>query len=255
MRISLIVALVAILFARSASATPGATAGVFVFGVSAAVGCDHLVRSYMEDTPESDEPWYLVWYHVGTEDVAGFAVGTACAIPAGAVGAVVGLAVEVTVIGAVPVIGASAAIGTSGIAVTGARALAAARAAGVRFIEPATRRTTPHVKAAEQWLGTIKFGPVAPASPLRTQYMEKLYAKQKGMDAVCKKVPLPPLYVGRWWKRQLNPAIHVDHKNPRAKGGSDSEGNLQLTAAEFNLKKGALTGNELRSAKWSFCPA
>ena len=123
MRISLIVALVAILFARSANATPGATAGAFVFGVSAAVG----------------------------------------------------LAVEVTVIGAVPVIGASDAIGTSRIAVR--------------------------------------------------------------------------------WKRQLNPAIHVDHRNPRAKGGSDSEENLQLTAAEFNLKKGALTDNELRSAKWSFCPA
>ena len=96
MRISLIVALVAILFARSANATPGATAGAFVFGVSAAVGCDHLVRAYMEDTPESDEPWYLVWYHVGTEDVAGFAVGTACAIPAGAVGAVVGLAAGIS---------------------------------------------------------------------------------------------------------------------------------------------------------------
>ena len=107
MRISLIVALVAILFARSANATPGATAGAFVFGVGAAVGCDHLVRSYMEDTPESDEPWYLVWYHVGTEDVAGFAAGTACAIPAGAFGTMVGLAVEVTVIGASATIGAS----------------------------------------------------------------------------------------------------------------------------------------------------
>ena len=117
MRISLIVALVAILFARSANATPGATAGAFVFGVSAAVGGDHLVRSYMEDTPESDEPWYLVWYHVGTEDVAGFAVGAVGAIPAGAVGAVIGLAVEVTVIGAVPVIGASAAIGNVTLAI------------------------------------------------------------------------------------------------------------------------------------------
>lgn len=255
MRTFLIVALVAIVFARSVNATPGTAAGAFVFGVGAAVGCDHLVRSYMEDTPESDEPWYLVWYHVGTEDVAGFAAGSACAIPAGAIGAVVGFAVEAAVISTVPVIGASTAIGASGLAVTGARTLAAARAAGTRVTEAATRRAAPHVQAAEQWLGKIKFGPVAASTPLRTKFMEPLYAKQKGMDAVCRKIPLPPLYVGPWWDRRLNPAIHVDHKKPRAKGGSDSEGNLQLTAAEFNLKKGALTGNELRAAKRSFCPA
>ena len=80
--------------------------------------------------------------------------------------------------------------------------------------------------------------------------MEHLYAKQKGMDALCK-VRLPPLYVGLLWARRLNPAIHVDHRIPKARGGTDGLSNLQLTAA--NLKKG-ITGHELRSAKRSFCP-
>ena len=130
MRTFLIVVLVAMGFARDANATLGTTTGALAFGGAAAIGCDHLVRSYMEDTPESAEPWYYVWYHVGTEDIAGFAAGTACAIPAGAIGAVVGFAVEAAVIGTVTVIGTSTVIATSGVAVTGARALAGARAAG-----------------------------------------------------------------------------------------------------------------------------
>ena len=255
MKIPLIVALVAIVFVRSANATPGTAIGAGVLGGGAAIICDHFVRSYMEDTPESDEPWYLVWYHVGTEDVAGLAAGTACAIPAGAIGAVVGFAVEATVIGTVTVVGASTAIDTFGAAV-GAGVAAGARA-GARVIGPVARRAVSHAQdagqSAKQLWGRIKFGPVAASTPLRTKFMEPLYAKQKGMDSLCK-VPLPPLYAGPWWDRRLNPAIHVDHRIPKAKGGKDVFSNLQLTAAEFNLKKGTRTGTELRAAKRSFCP-
>ena len=106
---------------------------------------------------------------------------------------------------------------------------------------------------AKQWYGQVKFGPVAPSTKRRTQHMEYLYAKQKGMDALCK-VPLPPLYVGPPWKRRLNPAIEIDHKFPTAKGGTDARSNLQLTLQEYNRKKGVLTGYQLRSAKQCFCP-
>ena len=99
MKKSLIGALVALAVVPSANATPGAATGAIVFGVGASITCDRLVRSYMEVTPESDEPWYLVWHHVGKEDLAGFAAGTACAIPAAAAGAAVGLAAETTVVG------------------------------------------------------------------------------------------------------------------------------------------------------------
>ena len=109
------------------------------------------------------------------------------------------------------------------------------------------------MQPARQWYGQVKFGPLAPSTKLRTQHMEHLYAKQKGMDALCK-VPLPSLYVGPPWKRRLNPEIHIDHRLPKAKGGTDDRSNLQLTFSEYNQKKGVLTGYELRSAKRRFCP-
>ena len=76
MKKSLIGALVALALVPGANATPGTATGAIVFGVGASIACDHLVRSYMEVTPESDESWYLVWQHVGMEDLAGFAAGT-----------------------------------------------------------------------------------------------------------------------------------------------------------------------------------
>ena len=240
MKKSLIGALVALAVVPSANATPGAATGAIVFGVGASITCDRLVRSYMEVTPESDEPWYLVWHHVGKEDLAGFAAGTACAIPAAAAGAAVGLAAETTVVG-------------TSVAVAGAGTVTLA----AKGLDRATRALAPTAQVAvqpvRQWLGQIKFGPVASSwNPLRTKYMERLYAKQKGKDALCK-VPLPPLYVGPLWSRKLNPAIHVDHKIPTAKGGTDHPSNLQLTAAKFNLKKGTKTGYELGWVKRRMC--
>ena len=248
MKKSLIGALVALALISGANATPGTATGAIVFGVGASIACDHLVRSYMEVTPESDESWYLVWHHVGMEDLAGFAAGTACAIPSALAGAAVGLVVETTVVGAsVPAVGAGAVV----LAGKGLHL-------GTRVLAPPAKRAARHVQAAvqpaRQWLGQIKFGPKVPSSnPLREKYMEHLYVKQKGMDSLCK-VPLPPLYVGPLWSRRLNPDIHVDHRIPKAKGGTNVPSNLQLTASEFNWKKGVLTGYELRSAKRRFCP-
>ena len=234
-------ALIALALVPDANATPGTATGAIVFGVGASIACDRLVRSYMEVTPESEESWYLVWHHVGMEDLAGFAAGTACAIPSAVAGAAAGLVVETTIVGA-----SVTAVGAGTVVLAG------------KGLSLATRALAPPAKLAvqpaRQWLGQIKFGPVAPSSnPLRTRYMERLYAQQKGRDALCK-VPLPPLYVGPLWSRRLNPDIHVDHRIPKAKGGTDALSNLQLTASEFNRKKGVLTGYELRSAKRSFCP-
>ena len=245
---SLIGALVGLALVPGANATPGTATGAIVFGVGASIACDRLVRSYMEVTPESDESWYLVWHHVGMEDLAGFAAGTACAIPSAVAGAAAGLVVETTVVGAsVTAVGA----GTVVLAGKGLRLATRALAPPAKL---AARHVQVAVRPARQWLGQIKFGPVAPSSnPLRAKYMERLYVEQKGRDALCK-VPLPPLYVGPLWSRRLNPDIHVDHRIPKAKGGTDALSNLQLTASEFNWKKGVLTGYELRSAKRRFCP-
>ena len=248
MKKSLIGALVALALAPGANATPGTATGAIVFGVGASIACDRLVRSYMEVTPESDESWYLVWHHVGMEDLAGFAAGTACAIPSAVAGAAIGLVVETTVVGA-----SVTAVGAGTVVLAGKGLHLATRA-----LAPPAQLTARHVQVAlqpaRQWLGQIKFGPVAQSwNHLRTKYMERLYVEQKRRDALCK-VPLPPLYVGPLWSRKLNPAIHMDHKIPKAKGGTDALSNLQLTASEFNLKKGTLTGYELRSAKRRFCP-
>ena len=81
LKTALVGILAALVLLPRANATPGAAVGAIVFGTGAAIICDHVVRSYMEATPDSDEAWYLVWHHVGPEDVAGFAAGTACAIP------------------------------------------------------------------------------------------------------------------------------------------------------------------------------
>lgn len=232
----------------NAKATPGAVTGAAIFATGASIACDSLVRSYMEPTPESDAPWYFVWRHVGTEDIAGLGAGVACAIPAGAVGLAAGLAVDGWIAGA-----SAIAAGAGAIILVGKGAQLASRVVSAPAKRAAARVRTATLRA-EQWWGRVKFRPVAPSlNPLRTKHMEHLYAKQKGMDALCK-VRLPPLYVGLPWARRLNPTIHIDHRNPKAKGGTDALSNLQLTAAEFNLKKGVLTGHKLRGAKRRFCP-
>lgn len=231
MKILLIVALVAVVLARSANASPGTLMGAVAGSVAAGLLCDRLARIHIRSY--SDEAW--------VETSAGITAGTACGILGGAVGAAAGT---------------GATVGAAGLAV--ATVARAGGRAGVQAVGDSARHAAPYLKAGAQsvkqgW-GRFKVGPVAPASnPLRA-YMPRLYDKQKGTDALCK-VPLPPLYVGPVWDRRLNPAIHVDHRIPKAKGGKDVLSNLQLTAAEFNLKKGTLTGNELRAAKPSFCPA
>ena len=244
---SLVGILAAFVLLQKANATPGAAAGAIVGGTAAAIVCDHVVRSYMEATPESDEAWYLVWHHVGPEDVAGFAAGTVCAIPGAAVGAAAGAAVEATVVGV-----SVTATGAVVIIVVGKGVQAASRAA-VPHVNRALGYVLKFTQPARQWYGKVKFGPVARSTKLRNENMEFLYAKQKGMDALCK-VPLPPLYVGPPWKRRLNPAIEIDHRLPKAKGGTDDRSNLQLTFWEYNRKKHVLTSYPLRSAKRKFCP-
>jgi len=248
MKSALLGIIAAIALIPNAKATPGAVTGAAISATVASIACDRLVRSYMEPTPESDAPWYFVWRHVGTEDIAGLGASVACAVPAGAVGFAAGLAIDGLIIGAsATAAGAGAIVVVSkGVQIASRVVTAPAKRAAAR-VRTVTQR-------AEQWLGRVKFGSAAPSlNPLRTKHMEHLYAKQKGMDALCK-VRLPPLYVGLPWARRLNPAIHIDHRIPKAKGGTDVPSNLQLTAAEFNLKKGVLTGHELRSAKRRFCP-
>ncbi len=75
--------------------------------------CEGLVASHMEETPESDEPWYLIHYHVGPEDIASFTAGTVCAIPAAAVGGAVGALVDASTLAAVTTTGAGVVIVTT----------------------------------------------------------------------------------------------------------------------------------------------
>lgn len=229
------------------NATPGATAGAIVFGTVGAIACDELVRSNMVATPLSDEPWYLVWHHVGGEDIAGIAAGTACAIPASVAGAAIGVAVEATIVG-----GSITAVGV-GTSVAARKALHVAWQASAGPAKGAASHFQTQLLAAKQWFGQIKFGPAASSSTLRDRHMEYLYAKQKGRDALCD-VPLPPLFVGKPWKRQLNREIEIDHRIPRAKGGSDDISNLQLTHKTFNRQKQDFTGENLRRARARFCP-
>ncbi len=226
-----------------ANGTPGSVVGAGVFGVGAGVACDHLVRSHMETTPMSDEPWYFIWHHVGPEDAAGFAAGTVCAIPAAMVGGVVGLAVETSIVGA-SVAGAAASVGTATAVATG-KGLQFASRVSAGSGKKALRR------AHQRW-GTLAFRSVAASTPLR-KHMPDLYQKQKGIDALCG-IPLPNLYVGWPWERRLNPLIEVDHIRPRSRGGSDKFANLQLTRREYNRAKGNLYGPALRRAKRNFCP-
>ena len=239
--------LAVLLWFPNANATPGAATGAFVFATGAAIACDRIVRSNMEASAESDEPLYRFWHHVRQEDLAGFAAGIACAIPGAAAGAAIGLVVETTLIGA-----SASAAGAGAVLVIGKGLHLGYRVAAV----PA-RRALGHLSSARdsvtQLLGQVRFGAVAPSTKLRTEYMERLYAKQKGMDGLCK-VPLPPLYVGPFWNRQLNPEIEIDHRIPRAKGGTNQPSNLQLTHRSYNRAKRDLTGHALRRAITRFCP-
>ena len=244
-----LLALTALLLSYNVNATPGATAGAIVFGTGAAIICDELVRSYMDTTPESDEAWYLVWHHVGTEDVAGFAAGTACAIPAAAAGAAVGLAIETAVVGV-----SVTAAGAGTVVIVGKGLHLAGRALAPGATRHAVRYTKTARRYANRWLGQLKIGPVAPPSIPRRWHLPELYSKQRGMDGVCTRVPLPPLYVGPLWNRRFNRDVEVDHRVPTAKGGPDVFYNFQATHEWFNKKKGVLIGYELRRAKQRFCP-
>ncbi|MCE2519903.1 MAG: HNH endonuclease [Alphaproteobacteria bacterium] len=248
MKRALLGILAAVVWFPNANASPGTITGAIVFGTGAAIACDHIVRSNMDASPPSDKPWYRFWNHVGPEDLTGVAAGTACAIPGAAAGAAIGLGVEVTVIGAsASAVGAGAAFAAGRGLHLGYRALAlpAKRAWG---------RVSNAPESVRQWYGQVRLGAVAPSTNLRMGYMERLYAKQKGMDALCR-VPLPPLYVGPLWNRRLNPDIEIDHRVPRAKGGTDHLSNLQLTHRSYNRAKRDLTGSELRRAMTRFCPA
>lgn len=231
----------------NAKATPGTAIGAIVGGSGAAIACDHIVRSNMEASPESDEPWYRFWHHVGPEDLAGFAAGTVCAIPGAALGAAIGLGAEATLVG-----GSAYALGAIGVLAVGKGLHLGYRALALPARRALARASNVH-RSVRRWYGQIRLGAVAPASKLRREYMERLYAKQKGMDALCN-VSLPPLYVGPLWNPRLNPDIEIDHRIPRAKGGTDRPSNLQLTHRSYNRAKSDLTGRELRRAMTRFCP-
>lgn len=249
MRKALVGVLAALVLFPTANATPGAAAGAVVLGTGAAIICDHVVGSNMEATPESDEAWYLVWHHVGPEDVAGFAAGTACFIPAAAAGAAVGLAVETAVVGT-----SATALGAGTIVVVGKGLHRAGRTLAPRATSHAAKYARTARQHAKRWMGQFKIGPVVrPSNPLRKRLPE-MYAKQRGMDGICRKVPLPPLYVGPVWKRRFNTQVHVDHWFPQSKGGADVFSNLRAALGKFNQQKSDLTGYELRSAKRRFCP-
>jgi len=64
-------------------------------------------------------------------------------------------------------------------------------------------------------------------------YRDALFTKQKGK---C-------MYCGR---RRTKRELHIDHKNPVARGGSNSLSNLQLLCSECNTRKGKLTDGEFR---------
>ena len=219
MRKALVGVLAALVLLPTANASPGAAAGAVVLGTGAAIICDHAVRSYMETTPESDEA---------------FAVG---------------LAVETAVVGT-----SATALGAGTIIVVGKGLHLAGRALAPRATSHAARYARTARRHAERWMGQIKFGDVRPPSdPIRWN-LPRLYAKQRGMDGICTKVPLPPLYVGPVWKRRFNTQVHVDHWFPQSKGGTDVFSNLRAALGKFNQQNGVLTGYELRSAKRKFCP-
>lgn len=147
----------------NAKATPGTAIGAIVVGSGAAIACDHIVRSNMEASPESDEPWYRIWHHVGPEDIAGFAAGTACAIPGAAVGGAIGLGLEALLVGASAyALGAGAVLAAGKGLHLGYRtvALPARRA----FVQASNVR-----RSVRQWYGQDRLGAVAPASKLRRE--------------------------------------------------------------------------------------
>ena len=227
--------------------------GAIAAGSAGAILCEGLVTSHMEETPESDEPWYLIHHHVGPEDIASFTAGTLCAIPAAAVGGAIGAMVE----------------GSTVATVTTAKGVKHLykRSPAPKYVEVATetskdlfskarksiaKTTSAWTISTPQYFGKYKGWKTATPSHLR-KHMPQLYNRQNGRDALCD-VPLPSLYIGPLWNRRLNPAIEVDHALPRAWGGSNDLSNLQLTRKEYNRAKGTRAGIFLENAKKQFCP-
>ena len=174
MRKALVGILAALALLPNANATPGAATGALLLGTGDAIICDHVVRSYIEATPESDEVWYLVWHHVGPEDVASFAAGTACFIPAATAGAAIGLAVETAAVGT-----SATALGAGTIVVVGKGLHLAGRALAPRATSHAARYARIARQHAERWRGQFKIGPVERSpNPLRVRLPE-MYAKQR----------------------------------------------------------------------------
>lgn len=64
------------------------------------------------------------------------------------------------------------------------------------------------------------------------RHLPELMCYQEGLCTLCGK-PLPDDWLG-----ENSGHIHVDHKQPRSKGGSDEIGNLQAVHAFCNLSKG-----------------
>ena len=83
-------------------------------------------------------------------------------------------------------------------------------------------------------------GPVSRAfSPPDTDLFRRLWEAQQGCCALCGK-PMPAnrfdVAHATLWKKQ-RPSF--DHIRPRAAGGGDAPGNLQLAHAVCNWRKGA----------------
>jgi len=97
--------IIAGLSASQAQAQVGAAVGGFAASAVAAVVCENLVRSHMEQTPGS-----------GWEDIAAYGAGIGCALPAGFVGTMIGGSAEIGVAGAAGAIGAWTGIRWTGTA-------------------------------------------------------------------------------------------------------------------------------------------
>ena len=250
-------------FTQTANSAPFTAIGAITAGAAAAIYCEGLVADHMAETPESDEPWYLIQYHVGVEDITGFVAGTVCAIPASVVGGAAGAMVDATALGTVTTTATGVVIYTTAKGVKylykltpapkyADKALKTSKVLGSKARKAIAETASAWTASARQYFGKFKGWKTATPAHLR-RHMPQLYSRQYGRDALCD-VPLPPLYVGPLWNRQLNRAIEVDHALPKVWGGTNDLSNLQLTHRDYNRAKGARVGISLENAKKQFCP-